>query len=465
MPAPPFTSSPNVLPASEPDPSPPPPGRTLRVVVRVLLWTLIGIAALHGVLPPPAAPRGSGPLGAPAHSSPGPRGPASQASAKEQAAMATAAAFLREYLTVDGRRAEGPGRFKRYLARGVEMDDGVVPQPGISQSMDLVVPAGVQPAQGGMEVTVVAHLLRSRDGPVEDGGTVAFVVPMVTGSSGTAVGGIPRPAALPVDPGLTSRPLTLPTALARATAVAAGQAVAAVLNGDRAALARLGGGAARDADRSGAGPSQTAGAWNRVCRAGTSTPPVGSGHAHRPGSRRRWHAMTPADAAASPLPERSHALPPGGLSRLGLTIAQRLIARPRAVGGQARAEGQVRAQARARPRSGWHAYRPAVGALMPSWAAEFALTIERPLMSSGVPSATLALLLVRAAGPWQAMACALGGAMREVEAIAGVGPPLPRLALVQSHSEPGFDAMGRRAVQTHLRAASQRGQAVGYRRT
>ena len=175
--------------------------------------------------------------------------------------------------------------------------------------------------------------------------------------------------------------------------------------------------------------------------------------------------MTPADAAASPLPERSHALPPGGLSRLGLTIAQRLIARPRAVEGQARAEGQVRAQARARPRSGWHAYRPAVGALMPSWAAEFALTIERPLMSSGVPSATLALLLVRAAGPWQAMACALGGAMREVEAIAGVGPPLPRLALVQSHSEPGFDALGRRAVQTHLRAASQRGQAVGYRRT
>jgi len=158
--------------------------------------------------------------------------------------MATAAAFLREYLTVDGRRAEGPGRFKRYLARGVEMDDGVVPQPGISQSTDLVVPAGVQPAQGGMEVTVVAHLLRSRDGPVEDGGTVAFVVPMVTGSSGTAVGGIPRPAALPFDPGLTSRPLTLPTALARATAVAAGQAVAAVLNGDGAALARLGGGAA-----------------------------------------------------------------------------------------------------------------------------------------------------------------------------------------------------------------------------
>src|SRR6266699_3638992 len=273
MPAPPFTSSPNVLPASEPDPSPPPPGRTLRVVVRVLLWTLIGIAALHGVLPPPAAPRGSGPLGAPAHSSPGPRGPASQASAKEQAAMATAAAFLREYLTVDGRRAEGPGRFKRYLARGVEMDDGVVPQPGISQSMDLVVPAGVQPAQGGMEVTVVAHLLRSRDGPVEDGGTVAFVVPMVTGSSGTAVGGIPRPAALPFDPGLTSRPLTLPTALARddpcrCSGLTAARAVPCAPTGrtvsaradDRSAADRAAPSRRRAGSGRGAGPGPSAGA-------------------------------------------------------------------------------------------------------------------------------------------------------------------------------------------------------------
>src|SRR6266536_1455373 len=67
---------------------------------------------------------------------------------------------------------------------------------------------------------------------------------MISGSSGMAVGGIPRPAALPVDAGLRSRPVALPTAAARATAAAAGQAVAAVLNRDRSALARRGGGRA-----------------------------------------------------------------------------------------------------------------------------------------------------------------------------------------------------------------------------
>ncbi len=142
------------------------------------------------------------------------------------------------------RRAERPGRLQRYLARGVEVGDGVIPQPGISQSADLVLPAGAQPTKGGMEVAVVAHLIRTRDGPAQDGGTVAFVVPMISGSSGMAVGGIPRPAALPVDAGLRSRPVALPTAAARATAAAAGQAVAAVLNRDRSALARLGGGRA-----------------------------------------------------------------------------------------------------------------------------------------------------------------------------------------------------------------------------
>jgi hypothetical protein len=67
---------------------------------------------------------------------------------------------------------------------------------------------------------------------------------MVSGPRGIAVSGLPRPAAIPLDPGLTSRPVALPTALARATAVAAGQSVAALLNGDRAALTKLGGGTA-----------------------------------------------------------------------------------------------------------------------------------------------------------------------------------------------------------------------------
>src|SRR6266498_756834 len=209
MPVPPLTSSPDALRTSDPDSSPPlpPPGRSVRIVARVALWALIGIAALHGVLPTPAAPEGSGSSNAPVRSSPDPQSSGSPDSTEGQIGMATAATFLREYLTVDGRRAERPGRVERYLARGVDLDDGVVPDRGISQSTD-------------------------------------FVVPLVGGPKGIAVGGIPRPVALPIDPGLTARPVALPTALARATAVAAGLAVAAVLNGDRATLVRLGGGAA-----------------------------------------------------------------------------------------------------------------------------------------------------------------------------------------------------------------------------
>lgn len=220
----------------DPEPPPPSPGPALHVLARVLLWTLIAFAALHGLLPTSTGPAGSG-SGPPGSGSTG-----SQASEKRQLAMATAAAFLREYLTVDDRRSERQGRLDRYLARGADVDDGVLPEPGVLQSADLVLPTSVQPAGAGMDVTVVAHLLRTRDGPQRDGGTVAFVVPLVAGSRGMAVGGLPRPAALPVDPSLAARQVALPGALARSTAVAAGQAVAAVLNGDRAALGRLGGG-------------------------------------------------------------------------------------------------------------------------------------------------------------------------------------------------------------------------------
>lgn len=246
MPAPPFTSSPYALrPSEAPDPPPPsPPGRGLRVAARVLLWTLIGIAALRGLLPVPAAPGASSPNRAPAQSESAAGESRARTSVQDQIAMATAAAFLREYLTVDGRRAERPGRLKRYLARNVDLDGDVVPARGISQSTDSIQPAGVKPLKDGTEVTVFAHLLQTREGTAQDGGTVAFVVPMVSGPRGMAVSGAPRPTALPVDPGLGSRTPALPTALARAAAIAAGQAVAALLDGDRAELTRLGGGAA-----------------------------------------------------------------------------------------------------------------------------------------------------------------------------------------------------------------------------
>ena len=246
MPAPPFTSSPYALRPSEASdpPPPPPPGRAVRVAARVLLWTLIGIAALHGLVPLPAAPGASDPIGGPAQSGLDARESRSQVSVRDQIAMATAAAFLREYLTVDRRRAEEPGRLKRYLARGVDLDGDVVPQRGTSQSTDFVLPAGVQPLKDGIEVTIFAHLLQTDDDPPRDGGMIALVVPMTSGPRGMAVSGVPRPAALPIDPGLTSEVPALPADLARATAIAAGQAVAALLNGDQAGLTRLGGGTA-----------------------------------------------------------------------------------------------------------------------------------------------------------------------------------------------------------------------------
>ncbi|HZD67765.1 MAG TPA: hypothetical protein VFA45_02235 [Actinomycetes bacterium] len=243
MSAPPFSSSPDALRSAQTHPPPPPPSRGLRIVARVVLWTLLGILGLHTVLPAPAAPRAAGSSSAPGESSDPPR-PRSQRYAVDQLAMATAAAFLREYLTVDRRREDRPGRLRRYLARGVDLEDAVTVEPGVSQSTDLVLPAGVRSTRGGVQVTVIAHLLRTAEGPAQDGGTVAFVVPMIPGSRGIAVGGLPRPAALPVDPALASRPVALPAAQARAAAAAAGRAVAAVLDGDWDTLAKLGGGSA-----------------------------------------------------------------------------------------------------------------------------------------------------------------------------------------------------------------------------
>jgi hypothetical protein len=161
--------------------------------------------------------------------------------------MATAAAFLREYVTVDHNRAARPARLRRYLAKGLNLEGSVAPQAGTSQYADYVAPAGVRSLRDGVEVIVLAHLLQDRSGEAHDAGTVAFAVPMRNGPRGAAVSGLPRPARVPVDPSLVTRSIALPAALARATAIAAGQGVAAMLNGDRVALARLGGGKVPDA--------------------------------------------------------------------------------------------------------------------------------------------------------------------------------------------------------------------------
>ena len=223
------------------DPPPPrPPGWRLRVTARIALWTLIGIAAIHGLVPPEtpsAQPRAAStpmrPSGARDAFSP---------QAQEQAASAIAAAFLREYLTVGQEPATRPARLKRYLARGVDLGADVRAAGGVSQLTDSVLPERADPVAGGVRVTVIAHLVQTRAGVAEDGGTVAFVVPLLSGPRGFAVSGLPRPAPLPLDPSLTPVVPALPIELARATATSAGQAVAALLDEDRATLARLGGG-------------------------------------------------------------------------------------------------------------------------------------------------------------------------------------------------------------------------------
>jgi hypothetical protein len=232
-----FTGDANAVRQADLDTLPPPPDRRIRLAARVLLWALIGTAVVRGLLPvrsAPAQPRTDTPGVAPVASSSG-------GSIQDQAATATATAFLREYLTVDDRRSERPGRLGRYLARGVRLGEDVLPEEGMSQTVDLAAPAGVRRAGRLIEVSVLAHLIRTRDGTSEDGGTVAFAVPMIGGPHGVAVAGIPRPVTLPVDPGTTSLPVPLPSAVARSVALVAGQAVVAVLNQDPPALARLGG--------------------------------------------------------------------------------------------------------------------------------------------------------------------------------------------------------------------------------
>jgi hypothetical protein len=118
-----------------------------------------------------------------------------------------------------------------------------------------------------------------------------------------------------------------------------------------------------------------------------------------------------------------------------------------------------------RPRSGWHAYRPVLGASVPDWAVELALTIERPLARTldGLPQPRV-LLLARAAGWWQPIAHAVGDALRGVDRIAGTSPPLPSVRLVPPHPEVGLEAIAHSVVMAHLRLGSERGHTTGYRR-
>jgi hypothetical protein len=213
--------------------------RLLRMVARVVLWSLVVVGALRGLLPATdgltpwaAVPQG----GRPAATSGGTQD-------DHRAAAAVAVAFLREYLTVGEDQAARATRLGQFGVAGADLRGSVAVPAGVSQYADLVVAAGGRSVAEGVEITVLAHVLQLRSGAYRDGGTLAFVVPLVVRQEGIAVTGRPRPTSLPVGSGVSlPRPPTAPADLSPAAERLARQAVVALVNGDRETLARLGGG-------------------------------------------------------------------------------------------------------------------------------------------------------------------------------------------------------------------------------
>ena len=158
-------------------------------------------------------------------------------------AVAVAVAFLREYLTVGDDQAARAERLRRYSVAGADLRGSVAVPAGVSQYADLVVAAGSRSVADGVEITVLAHVLQLRSEAYRDGGTLAFVVPVVVRREGIAVTGRPRPTSLPIGSGSSlSRPATAPANLSPTARRLARQAVVAFVNGDRPTLTRLGGG-------------------------------------------------------------------------------------------------------------------------------------------------------------------------------------------------------------------------------
>jgi hypothetical protein len=243
-PAPTGVLFPELLGSSEPAPPAHPRGsRLLRMAARIVLWSLIAVGAFRGVVPAgerasPAAPATQAAPAAPA--APASRSSADPADDRRAAAVATA--FLREYLTIGDDQAARAERLARYTAAGVDLRRSVSLPAGVAQYADLVVAAGGRQVAGGVEVTVLAHVLQVRSGAYRDGGTLAFVVPLAVGREGIAVVGRPRPAPLPAASGVSRSRPRAPAELARAAGGVARQAVVAFVAGDTATLARLGGG-------------------------------------------------------------------------------------------------------------------------------------------------------------------------------------------------------------------------------
>ena len=228
--APPFPSStfPELFGTAEPAPPARPRGsRLARALARVALWSVITVGALRGLIPAPEGPAPAAPADPP----------------DDHRAAAVAVAFLREYLTVDDDRAARARRVGRFAVVGVDLGRSVSVPERDAQYADLVVAAGSRRVTGGIEVTVLAHVLQLRSGTYRDAGTLAFVVPLAVRGEGIAVTGWPRPTSLPVASGLRlPRPPAVPAELSPTARRLARQAVAAAIAGDTATLTRLGGG-------------------------------------------------------------------------------------------------------------------------------------------------------------------------------------------------------------------------------
>jgi hypothetical protein len=255
-PAPAGVLFPELLAADEPaPPAQPRRARLLKVLARVLLWSLITVGAVRGLMPasggesPTSSARAGSASAVPAGSAPGgpaPVGATPAVPAEPQGqhlAGAVAATFLREYLTVGEDRAARAKRLSQLTARGVDLRQSVSLPAGVTQYADLVVVAGDRAVPGGIEVTVLAHVLQVRSDAYGDGGTLAFVVPLAVRREGIAVAGKPRPTTVPVDfRAALPRPPAIPTSLSQLAGRVAHQAVVAFIAKDTATLGRLGGG-------------------------------------------------------------------------------------------------------------------------------------------------------------------------------------------------------------------------------
>jgi hypothetical protein len=213
---------------AEPAPPAHPRGsRVLRALARAILWSLVAIGALRGLVPFPERPEPAAALGP----------------EDVRRAEAVATAFVREYLTIGPDQAARLQRLGRFTAAGIDLRDSVKLPDGVAQYADLLVAADSRPIAGGLEVVVLAHLLQLRSGAYQDGGTVAFAVPLALMPVGAVVRGRPRPVAPPSSSG-QSLPgaRAAPAGLARTARSMAHEAVVALVASDLPTLTSLGGG-------------------------------------------------------------------------------------------------------------------------------------------------------------------------------------------------------------------------------